>query len=125
MQLASARAGNVIGGGDWAVDRIITDVVAALQAGRPVQLRHPQAVRPWQHVLDALSGYLLLSQRMSTTCAPELSSAWNFGPRQDTHTVQAVVETFIDQWGSGCWEHVGEPNDWVEAQTLTLNTGKT
>lgn len=124
VQLASVRAGNVIGGGDWAEDRIMTDVVAALQSGQPVQLRNPHSVRPWQHVLDALSGYLCLSERMQTTLAPELATAWNFGPSQALRTVQAVVEAFVDAWGFGSWECIGTPSAWSEAQTLTLNTDK-
>lgn len=124
VQLATVRAGNVIGGGDWAEDRIVTDIVRSLQSNKPVQLRNPRAVRPWQHVLDALAGYLLLSQQMQSTLAPELATAWNFGPHNDFHPVHEVTDAFIKTWGAGSWESVGSPASWSEAMTLTLNTEK-
>jgi CDP-glucose 4,6-dehydratase len=103
--VASARAGNVIGGGDWSADRLMTDVIAAFRAGRPVRLRHPQAVRPWQHVLDSLHGYLVLAETLLEK-GQEFAQAWNFGPPEDdARTVSWVVETAARLWGSDCrWE---------------------
>ena len=98
---ATARAGNVIGGGDWAKDRIIPDCVRALSKGEPIIIRNPQATRPWQHVLDPLSGYLLLAQRL-VEAPVRFSGAWNFGPSSsDQITVRELAERFIASWGSG------------------------
>lgn len=93
--VASARAGNVIGGGDWAPDRLIPDIVRALQKGEPIVLRHPEATRPWQHVLEPLNGYLLLAESMQ-------SGPWNFGPdKANIHSVGDVVGSAIQTWGKG------------------------
>lgn len=95
--IASARAGNVIGGGDWAQERLMPDIVAAMQAGEAVRLRQPQSTRPWQHVLDPLSGYLVLAQRLID--APrEFANAWNFGPSEPAMTVSQVAEK-----AAACW----------------------
>ena len=92
-----ARAGNVIGGGDWAPDRIIPDIVNAYSQGRIPTLRYPSAVRPWQHVLDCLNGYLTLVNQMLST---GISGEWNFGPSfNEKHTVSSLVETFANVWG--------------------------
>jgi CDP-glucose 4,6-dehydratase len=101
--IASARAGNVIGGGDWAKDRIIPDIVNALKNKRPIEVRNPAAVRPWEHVLEPLSGYLLLGEKLSHE--PEtFAQSWNFGPYpQDTFTVGELVETAIQVWGEGSY----------------------
>lgn len=97
--VATARAGNVIGGGDWAQDRLIPDLVAALVAGKPVEIRYPQAVRPWQHVVDPVAGYLLLAERLWEDRS--LARAWNFGPdRSDSQTVEWIVSKVAEQWGS-------------------------
>src|SRR5438093_860309 len=80
-RLASARAGNVFGGGDWAADRLVPDLMRAAEAGEPVRLRHPDAIRPWQHVLNPLSGYLLLAERAHAE--PACAAGWNFGPPDD------------------------------------------
>jgi len=105
IHLASVRAGNVIGGGDWAEDRIIPDAVRAVTTGTPLELRSPQAIRPWQHVLEPLSGYLLLAAKMmrGDHCgAIPLESAWNFGPLPaGTATVLEIVRRFYEVWGSG------------------------
>jgi CDP-glucose 4,6-dehydratase len=105
-QVATARAGNVVGGGDWSEDRLVPDVYRALLAGRPVRLRSPKAVRPWQHVLESLSGYLVLAQRLMTEGGASLAAAWNFGPEDaDTRTVQEVVERLVICWDPpGRWE---------------------
>ncbi|MGV8083280.1 MAG: CDP-glucose 4,6-dehydratase [Coriobacteriia bacterium] len=125
VRVASVRAGNVIGGGDWALDRIVPDCVRALQAGRPIVVRNPDAVRPWQHVLEPLSGYLHLAARL--WCGEHnLDGAWNFGPNeQGTVPVRDVVEAMVSAWGSGSWvasspmQH--QPH---EAKLLALNTEK-
>jgi CDP-glucose 4,6-dehydratase len=102
--VASARAGNVIGGGDWAADRIIPDSVRALAAGKPIVVRNPDAVRPWQHVLEPLAGYLWLGARMLRE-GHRYEGAWNFGPTDQggDKPVRWVVERFVDEWGSGSW----------------------
>ncbi len=125
IQLASARAGNVIGGGDWALDRIVTDMVAALAAGRPVPVRNPSAIRPWQHVLEPLSGYLTLAAKMLESPEPKWASAWNFGPVAGTELpVGKLATAFIKAWGSGTWEDqsvLGQPH---EASILRLSIEK-
>jgi CDP-glucose 4,6-dehydratase len=101
--VASVRAGNVIGGGDWAVDRIIPDAVRALAAGEPVIVRNPEAVRPWQHVLEPLSGYLSLAALMLGD-GHRYAGPWNFGPlEQGERTVRWVVDRFLSEWGAGSW----------------------
>jgi CDP-glucose 4,6-dehydratase len=101
LGLATARAGNVIGGGDWAQDRLIPDCVRALSSNTPVVIRNPHATRPWQHVLDPLSGYLLLAQRL-LDAPQQFAGAWNFGPAgQEQITVGALAERFAAAWGSG------------------------
>jgi CDP-glucose 4,6-dehydratase len=103
VRLASARAGNVVGGGDWAADRIVPDCVRALAAGRPVVVRNPDAVRPWQHVLEPLSGYLLLAARMLED-GHEFDGGWNFGPDPgDIVPVRRVADAVVAGWGSGSW----------------------
>ncbi|HQR04005.1 MAG: CDP-glucose 4,6-dehydratase [Proteobacteria bacterium] len=97
--LATARAGNVIGGGDWAADRLVPDLVRALQNNTAPVLRNPDAVRPWQHVLDALHGYILLAQAL-TADTERHATAWNFGPGEtDLHPVRWVAERLCAQWG--------------------------
>ena len=121
VQIASARAGNVIGGGDWARDRIVVDMVAALLKGAPVPVRNPHAVRPWQHVLDPLSGYLDLGARMLAAPDPAWCRAWNFGPLPGAElTVAQLVECSIAVWGSGSWADVGTPDQPYEAGSLRL-----
>lgn len=121
VQLASARAGNVIGGGDWAKDRIVADVVQALFAGRPVQVRNPHAIRPWQHVLEPLSGYLTLAAAMLRQPDARWSSAWNFGPVPGSEwSVGRLVDEFVKVWGSGEWVDLSLRNQPHEAATLRL-----
>jgi len=99
--VATARAGNVIGGGDWSLDRLIPDCIRAILAGEPVAIRNPHAIRPWQHVLEPLSGYLLLAQRLCEEGAA-FASAWNFGPLdEDARQVGWVVERLCASWGGG------------------------
>jgi CDP-glucose 4,6-dehydratase len=135
VALASARAGNVVGGGDWAKDRIVPDSVAALAEGRPVPVRNPDGVRPWQHVLEPLGGYLLLAARLAGVGPGgegagiegrrRACEAWNFGPRtEDTQPVRAVVEAMIRAWGRGSWEDRHVPGAPHEAGVLRLSIEK-
>src|SRR3954468_7395274 len=119
VKLATVRAGNVIGGGDWARDRIVPDIVAHLSAGRPVPLRNPGAVRPWQHVLAPLHGYLQLAAQMLSSDDSELCSGWNFGPDDaGTSCVSELAERFCAAWGSGTWTFVGDGNQPHEVNLL-------
>jgi len=121
VQVATVRAGNVVGGGDWAEDRLVTDLVAARTAGRPVELRHPDAIRPWQHVLDPLSGYLDLAARMLRDPAAGYGRAWNFGPLPGGDlTVAAFVEAFFAAAGGGSWISAADPRAPVETGVLRL-----
>lgn len=124
IALASARAGNVIGGGDWARDRLIPDIIAAFDAGIPVQIRHPDAIRPWQHVLEPLAGYLTLAERLYQD-GPRFSRAWNFGPlEQDARPVSWIVKAMSEKWGEGAgWEVDGGEHP-HEATYLTLDTSR-
>lgn len=101
IALATARAGNVIGGGDWAADRLVPDILRALEKREPVLIRNPHAIRPWQHVLEPLSGYLLLAERLYEHGQTD-AEGWNFGPRdEDARTVQWIVEHLCQNWGHG------------------------
>ncbi|MGM0486088.1 MAG: CDP-glucose 4,6-dehydratase [Planctomycetota bacterium] len=125
IKLASGRAGNVIGGGDWTPDALIVDVVKALTAHEPVVLRRPDAYRPWQHVLQALSGYLTLAARLLEDDNPGLCSGWNFGPLAGSERpVREVVESFLKHWGSGQWIDGSERDGRHEAQILRLAIDK-
>lgn len=123
--IASVRAGNVIGGGDWALDRIVPDCVRALQAGEPIVVRNPDSVRPWQHVLEPLSGYMHLAARMWDE-GHALEGPWNFGPEeQGTVRVRQVVDAIVEAWGSGSWTGpeatLAQPH---EAKLLALDIEK-
>lgn len=122
IQLASVRAGNVIGGGDWAADRLIPDIVRAFQQGQELQIRNPQAVRPWQHVLDPLHGYLLLAQNLVME-GEAYAQGWNFGPfPKDSRTVGEVVEKMAQLWrGSTRWV-VAADHSKHEAHMLRLDS---
>lgn len=106
--VASARAGNVIGGGDWSEDRLIPDAIKAFEMNKTLMIRNPSATRPWQHVLEPLSGYLILAQALYEQ-GPTFASGWNFGPRdEDNRSVQEVIELVISGWGSAVrWEKEG------------------
>jgi len=122
--LSSARAGNVIGGGDWAKDRIIPDCVRALEKKQPIQVRNPCSVRPWQYVLEPLGGYLLLAARMNAS-PKKYCGAWNFGPEGTSISkVQEIVESAIKCWGSGSWKPVGVLSERHEASMLVLDINK-
>jgi CDP-glucose 4,6-dehydratase len=126
VHVATVRAGNVIGGGDWAADRIIPDAVRALSEGKAVMVRNPHAVRPWQHVLEPLSGYLTLGARMAETKEPTLSSAWNFGPfSYDECPVLELMDIFCKEWGLGAsWTHLHQEHAHHEASVLRLAIDK-
>lgn len=124
VSLSTARAGNVIGGGDWARDRLIPDCVRALAEGRTIAVRNGTAIRPWQHVLEPLSGYLQLAARQ--LASPEqFAQAWNFGPAPEQHVpVAAVVESVIRHWGTGACAASSDASAPHEAGVLRLNCSK-
>ena len=122
--VASARAGNVIGGGDWAADRLVPDALRAFEAGRPVVLRHPHATRPWQHVLEPLAGYLLLAEALHAQ-GDAVAEAWNFGPADtDARPVQWIVERLARLWGDGARWDVDPGTHAHEAHSLRLDCTK-
>jgi len=124
VAIATARAGNVIGGGDWSTDRLIPDMLAAFAQGREVAIRYPNAVRPWQHVLEALSGYLVLAERLFDQ-GPAFAGAWNFGPQtQDNRTVAWVVEQMAALWGQDARWRIDDNEHPHEAQHLQLDIVK-
>jgi CDP-glucose 4,6-dehydratase len=124
--VASVRAGNVIGGGDWAADRIIPDCVRALAAGEPIVVRNPDAMRPWQHVLEPLSGYLWLGARMLHD-GRRYEGAWNFGPTglDGDRPVRWLVERLLEEWGAGSWTTPADAGEQPhEAHHLGLDSAK-
>lgn len=123
-RVASARAGNVIGGGDWALDRLIPDMIRATEQGQPVCVRNPEAIRPWQHVLEPLSGYLTLAEQLYKG-SPDACDGWNFGPRDDdAKPVRWIAERFTRLWGDGAsWVHE-KGNHPHEAHYLKLDCSK-
>ena len=125
VRLASARAGNVIGGGDWADDRIVPDAVRALASGVDLVVRNPESTRPWQHVLEPLSGYLALAGRLLCDDEPaRWAEAWNFGPAvNDEATVADLATTLLEEWGSGRWTTSSKAAN-VEAKTLRISIDK-
>lgn len=124
VSLASVRAGNVIGGGDWARDRIIPDCIRALEEGRVIDIRSPKAVRPWEHVLEPLSGYMLLAQLMWDN-PTVYCEGWNFGPETEgVSTVWEVATEVIKNYGSGELKDSSDPNAVHEANLLMLNINK-
>ncbi|BBI36132.1 CDP-glucose 4,6-dehydratase [Cohnella abietis] len=125
VAVASARAGNVIGGGDWAQDRLIPDALKAFQEQRPVSIRNPNAIRPWQHVLEPLSGYLILAQRLYLS-GTTYGEGWNFGPEEtDAKSVQWIVSKLCEKWGNGAaFEIVADSEKLHEANYLKLDCSK-
>ena len=122
--LASARAGNVIGGGDWANDRLVPDVMRALMDGREVLIRNPRSIRPWQHVLDPLSGYLTLAQALDEK-EGTLADGWNFGPEsQEALDVEQVVRQLCVKWGGGAGFQLDQGVHPHEAHYLKLDCSK-
>jgi CDP-glucose 4,6-dehydratase len=123
LRIATARAGNVIGGGDWAADRIVPDAMRALAAHEPVRVRNPKATRPWQHVLEPLGGYLLLAQQLLTAPTPPCE-AFNFGPPLSSNRpVRELVEAMLAQW-PGAWELEQQSQAPHEAGLLHLQVDK-
>ncbi len=124
VAVATARAGNVIGGGDWGKDRLVPDCIRAFLKGEPVHLRNPNAIRPWQHVLEPLSGYMLLAQRLVQDGA-KFADAWNFGPEdQDAQDVGWVVARLCKKWGSGAEYTIDDGIHPHEATYLKLDCSK-
>lgn len=122
--IASTRAGNVIGGGDWAKDRIIPDIIRALSEDKPIVVRNPKAVRPWQHVLEPLGGYLHLGTKMIDEPV-KYSEAWNFGPNiEDDLTVEELVNIALKSWGKGIYEKPKLTDQPHEAGLLMLDINK-
>jgi CDP-glucose 4,6-dehydratase len=122
-RVATVRAGNVIGGGDWSPDRIVPDAMRALAADTPIQVRNPAAVRPWQHVLEPLRGYLMLAERLVEDAS--FGEAWNFGPRdEDAVPVATLVGLLVDRWGNARWHAAPEANAPHEAGLLRLDWSK-
>ena len=122
--LASARSGNVIGGGDWATDRLIPDCVRALLTEKKIIVRNPDSIRPWQHVLEPLSGYLLLAQKLVED-GPSYSEAWNFGPDDaDEKPVEWIVRKICEKWGHGASYEIDRGVHPHEAHYLKLDCSK-
>ena len=124
VALASVRAGNVIGGGDWATDRLVPDILRAFEKNLPVVIRNPHATRPWQHVLEPLSGYMNLAERLYNDGSP-FAEGWNFGPLEgDARPVQWIVENMVQLWGRGAgWQLDGTDHP-HEAHYLKLDISK-
>jgi len=124
VALASARAGNVIGGGDWAADRLIPDIIRSLLAGEAVRIRNPHAIRPWQHVLEPLSGYLTLAQKLYEEGAG-YAEGWNFGPADsDAWPVERIVQRMCRQWGTEARYEIDRGEHPHEAHYLKLDCSK-
>lgn len=122
--LASVRAGNVIGGGDWADDRLIPDMLKAFSNEKSVEIRSPHAIRPWQHVLEPLSGYITIAEHLYEQ-GPDFAEGWNFGPREeDAKPVQWIVEKLAEQWGDNASWHLSEGEHPHEAHYLKLDCSK-
>jgi CDP-glucose 4,6-dehydratase len=122
--IASARAGNVIGGGDWAENRLVPDIVRALLNNEPIRIRNPRGIRPWQHVLEPLRGYLLLCECLYEK-GPDYGEAWNFGPEHtDAVSVLKLVESIGELWGNGARWTVDDGQHPHEAHTLKLDCSK-
>ena len=125
VAVATARAGNVIGGGDWATDRLIPDVIRAILAGEPVQIRNPHSIRPWQHVLEPLSGYLALARKLCEE-GPEFAEGWNFGPAdEDAKPVGWIVTKMCEQWNNEARFEIDGGDHPHEAHYLKLDCSKT
>lgn len=122
--LASARAGNVIGGGDWAEDRLIPDILKSIEKNLPVIIRNPLSIRPWQHVLEPLSGYLVLAENLYQY-GNEFTGAWNFGPKDDDcKTVEWILNNIVNNWGAGASWQLDKNSNPHEAEFLKLDCSK-
>lgn len=124
VALATARAGNVIGGGDWAQDRLIPDILAAFEKSQPVMIRNPNAIRPWQHVLEPLNGYLTLAEKLCTS-GPSFAEAWNFGPySDDARPVEWIVKMLAQKWADHASWQFDAGDHPHEANYLKLDISK-
>jgi len=125
VAIATARAGNIFGGGDWSEDRLIPDAMRAFAHARPLRIRHPEATRPWQHVLEAVEGYLLLAQGLALG-SPDMVGAWNFGPDGgDNRSVAWMADELARHWGADAgWEVYNPTNAPYEERLLAVNAGK-
>lgn len=124
-RIASARAGNVIGGGDWAADRLVPDVIRAFEAGKPVTIRYPDSIRPWQHVLEPLHGYLMLAEALSGESGHRLAEAWNFGPDDcDAKPVRWLMDKLASLWPANPGWRVSSDKQPHEAGYLKLDCAK-
>lgn len=124
VAIATARAGNVIGGGDWAADRLIPDFIRAIEAKQKIQIRNPQAIRPWQHVLEPLGGYLMLAERLYTEGAT-FAEGWNFGPEDsDAKPVAWIVQQLCQLWGENAEYEIDSGEHPHEANYLKLDCSK-
>jgi CDP-glucose 4,6-dehydratase len=122
--LASARAGNVIGGGDWAKDRLIPDILKAFEKSKPVVIRNPLSTRPWQHVLEPLSGYLVLAQELFLN-GDDYAESWNFGPKdEDCKPVSWILDQMVKYWGNNASWNLDKNNNPHEAGFLKLDCSK-
>jgi len=126
VQVATARAGNVIGGGDWAEDRLVPDAIRSFVAERPLMVRNPLAIRPWQHVVEANSGYLRLCERLASEPAHRAFDSWNFGPSaDDARAVGDVADALVAGWGGSAeWNVADTGAEPHEARLLTLDSSK-
>lgn len=124
LRLASVRAGNVIGGGDWALDRLVPDAMRAFLAGKELVIRRPYSIRPWQHVLEPLRGYIMLAEKLSANETPA-ADGWNFGPfDSDVHTVESIVQQLSSHWEGGPGYRVESEDQLHEAHYLKLDCSK-
>lgn len=125
VAIASGRAGNVIGGGDWAQDRLVPDILRAIAEGHPAVIRNPNAFRPWQHVLEPLSGYMLLAERLAGAGGVDYGGGWNFGPTDEgVRSVQWVTERLTRKWGAGANWRLDNDSLLHEAHHLKLDCSK-
>jgi CDP-glucose 4,6-dehydratase len=123
-RIASARAGNVIGGGDWAVDRLVPDAIRAFQEGKTLEIRSPNAVRPWQHVLEPLYGYMTLAERIYSGDT-SFETAWNFGPpADDSRSVKSIAERLVSLWGDGAVYTTSPDHSLHESHLLRLDSSR-
>jgi CDP-glucose 4,6-dehydratase len=124
VPVASTRAGNVVGGGDWAADRLVPDILRAVGTRRDLVIRHPDAVRPWQHVLEPLSGYLWLGSRLARAGGGAFADSWNFGPGSEPVTVAALATSILDRWESGSRVVIERDTSGAESIALRLDSSR-
>ncbi|HTT76734.1 MAG TPA: CDP-glucose 4,6-dehydratase [Candidatus Binataceae bacterium] len=124
MGIATVRAGNVIGGGDWAIDRLVPDAIRSLSRGEPLRVRNPDSVRPWQHVLEPLAGYLILASKLWAG-GPKWAGPWNFGPdSSDACPVRELADQVVKNWRSGSWLAIPDEAAPYESPQLRLDSSK-